>query len=44
MKIGTHDLDARTLLIAEIGVNHEGHFDKARELVRLAAAAGADAA
>lgn len=43
MRIGRHDLDTRPLLVAEIGVNHEGNFDKARSLVRLAAAAGADA-
>jgi len=43
MKIGSHDLATRALLIAEIGVNHEGDFEKARELVGLAAEAGADA-
>jgi len=43
MRIGTHDLDQRTLIVAEIGVNHEGNFDKARELLAAAAAAGADA-
>lgn len=43
MKIAGHDLDSRALLVAEIGVNHEGNFDVARKLVRLAADAGADA-
>ncbi|MEQ8601984.1 MAG: N-acetylneuraminate synthase family protein [Marivibrio sp.] len=37
------DLSRETALIAEIGVNHEGDPDKAAELLRLAAAAGADA-
>jgi sialic acid synthase SpsE len=37
------DLAERPALIAEIGVNHEGDVDKAVELVRLAATAGADA-
>jgi len=30
-------------IIAEIGVNHEGSFDKAKELIRLAKEGGADA-
>jgi N-acetylneuraminate synthase/N,N'-diacetyllegionaminate synthase len=34
---------ARTFVIAEIGVNHDGSIRKARELVELAAACGADA-
>ena len=32
----------RTVIIAEAGVNHNGDIDLARELVRVAAAAGAD--
>lgn len=43
MHIGPHNLDEKALVIAEIGVNHEGHFDKARQLLTLAAEAGADA-
>lgn len=43
MKIASHDLDQKALLVAEIGVNHEGEFDKAREMIRMAAGAGADA-
>lgn len=33
---------ARTVIIAEVGVNHDGSLDKALELVDVAAAAGAD--
>jgi N-acetylneuraminate synthase/N,N'-diacetyllegionaminate synthase len=36
------DLTTRPALIAEIGVNHEGDVDKALDLLRLAAKAGAD--
>ena len=42
MKIGGLDLADRVLVVAEIGNNHEGSLDTARELVRQAAAAGAD--
>lgn len=43
MKIAGHDLDRRTLMIAEIGVNHEGDFAVARRLLQDAVATGADA-
>ncbi|MEX2195770.1 MAG: N-acetylneuraminate synthase family protein [Thermoleophilaceae bacterium] len=43
MKIGDFDLDERVLVVAEIGNNHEGDAETARELVREAAAAGAHA-
>lgn len=43
MKIGDFEIGKKTFVIAEIGGNHEGDFDKAREMVRAAAASGADA-
>lgn len=43
MRIGDCDTDKRVLVIAEIGNNHEGDFGLAKELIHLAAAAGADA-
>lgn len=43
MRIGGHDLSKRVLVVAEIGNNHEGDPALAREMVRAAAAAGADA-
>lgn len=43
MKIGPIDLGEKVLVVAEIGNNHEGNFDAARELVRKAAECGADA-
>lgn len=42
MKIGSVDLDARIMVIAEIGNNHEGDPARALELVAAAAEAGAD--
>lgn len=42
MKLFGKDLDHEILLIAEVGVNHEGDFEKAKELLVLAAKAGAD--
>lgn len=43
MRIGDFDLDERVLVVAEIGNNHEGDAETARELVRQAAAAGVHA-
>lgn len=43
MKIGQIDLDARPLLIAEIGNNHEGNAEVALKLADAAIEAGADA-
>ncbi|MDX6650821.1 MAG: hypothetical protein QOJ97_2772 [Solirubrobacteraceae bacterium] len=41
MRIGPLDTDERVVVVAEIGNNHEGDPDVARELVRRAAEAGA---
>lgn len=43
MRIGGFDTDERVLVVAEIGNNHEGDPAAARELVRRAAEAGAQA-
>ena len=43
MRIGPFDTDARVLVVAEIGNNHEGDFERAEALVRAAAEAAADA-
>ena len=43
MKIGNFDTEEKVMVIAEIGNNHEGDFQLAKELVALAAEAGADA-
>ena len=43
MQIGNHNTIGKVFLIAEIGNNHEGNFDLACEMIRLAADAGADA-
>ena len=43
MNIGSHDIGERVALVAEIGNNHEGDAARAEEMVRAAAAAGADA-
>lgn len=37
------DIKDRVLIIAEIGVNHEGDYSRAAEMIELAAKAGADA-
>jgi sialic acid synthase SpsE len=43
MKIGSFDLTQKVLVVAEIGNNHEGDFARAGEMIRQAAACGADA-
>jgi len=43
MRIGHHDTADKILIVAEIGNNHEGNFEVARELVRRAASCGVDA-
>lgn len=43
MKLFGKDLDCNVVVIAEVGVNHEGDVDAAAELIRLAHEAGADA-
>ena len=43
MQIGKHNTDDKVFLIAEIGNNHEGDFELAREMVQSAVEAGADA-
>lgn len=43
MNIADHNCNERVLIIAEIGNNHEGSADRARELVDRAAECGVDA-
>lgn len=43
MRLFGRDLDREIAIVAEIGVNHEGDEAAARRMIRLAAAAGADA-
>lgn len=43
MKIGNFDLTQQTLVVAEIGNNHEGDFDVAKQLVASAADCGVNA-
>jgi len=43
MKIGSRDINENVLIIAEIGANHEGNMDLAKQLIHLAKEAGADA-
>ena len=43
VKIGSRDTDKQIFIIAEIGNNHEGSMSLAKQMVREAALAGADA-
>ena len=43
MKIGNFDTTKKVLIIAEIGNNHEGDFELAKEMIDAAAETGADA-
>jgi len=43
MKIGNRDLTRSIFIVAEIGANHEGNFEVAKEMVQAAAEAGVDA-
>lgn len=43
MKIKSHNLNKKILLVAEIGNNHEGNFNLAKKLIKVAANSGADA-
>jgi len=43
MRIGDVEIGTRVFVVAEVGSNHNGDFAVARELVRAAAQAGADA-
>jgi N,N'-diacetyllegionaminate synthase len=43
MKIGNFDTDKKVLIVAEIGNNHEGDFEVAKNMISAAAEAGADA-
>jgi len=43
MKIGNIDLSKEVMIVAEIGNNHEGNYDIAKELISLAADAGVHA-
>lgn len=43
MKIANFEIEKKTFIIAEIGSNHNGNFDTAKELISLARESGADA-
>jgi len=43
MRIASHELDERILIVAEIGNNHEGNFEVACRMLEAAADAGVDA-
>ena len=46
IRLGSHEINQMSMpyIIAEIGVNHEGSFLKAKQLIDLAKEGGADAA
>lgn len=44
VRIGDFSLEGRAFIIAEIGGNHDGDFEKAKRLIDAAVEAGADAA
>ena len=43
MKIGKIDTNKKVFIVAEIGNNHEGSFDVAKDMINKAAASGVDA-
>lgn len=43
MKLGHLDTDERVVIVAEVGINHNGSYEIARRLIKAAADAGADA-
>jgi len=43
VKIGNIEISQRALVVAEIGNNHEGNFDLAKQMIEQAAEAGVDA-
>ena len=43
MELFGKDLSEDVVIVAEVGVNHEGNINKALELVHMAAESGADA-
>ena len=43
MIINGHDINKKIFIVAEIGNNHEGNFNLAKQMIRLAAESGADA-
>ncbi|MFC2043813.1 N-acetylneuraminate synthase family protein [Chloroflexota bacterium] len=43
MKIGNIEISQRTLVVAEIGNNHEGNFDLAKQMIEQAVETGVDA-
>src|SRR5437016_1188309 len=43
MKIGTFNTDSGVLIVAEIGNNHEGDYNRAEEMIARAAEARVDA-